>query len=1022
MAHNCQTSMRLNCGVAPGNSQLRRSVANKPTLNQERSLVASVKLLDNPDVRGTVKVNIANQQILVWDSSDRKFVNESIATVVSGVGLSKRVREFFIKGSGDNADPGDSVATAVKDLEIAIEGMSKVSTTYEMVQFWVVGDVVFNTGNFNGIIRDGVLGNNRRGVSIRGVPTSINWTALTASDGPRTGGGLSHGIELISGGALNAGQLTAIADSTDVSNKLNSWAAGVDLKPETVFLKAANDKIYPVVVDETTTADPNGVQATTLRRLYLVTSASNPVVSEAYEQWGFTSKITCTDLDGDGLGADAVKPGWSVTGNVQFTEIHVAVKDEVTPVNINGQFQILYSMFSNLVSEGTAAALLLSSGGVCDNADATAETVGNAVKESTRTIQVYKSVFRDLNILVDSPCHFKDCVFYRCSFVNPRGATCESCLFYNSRPHVLGDNSIQNYLQNTLSLHKCMVVYGTTGSFATCQNQSSIVIEKVLARPMKTNGDQNVPFLMLHEGSSANIDGLYIPANSGLNATGTLNNKAVVASCVDSQITAQNLKIISTGVNECSILLTQNSTNVVIGDMDDATVNGGPLLTARDCAVRIQNFDVTLDAAYVLAQATEGYFNLHSCNVSVSPVFELNGAASTNEILFNLHNTKLLNTIGTVVADNKFSLINNKIKKLFHISHNSDVTITTGSPASILAGAQKDLVGRCSVDYNSKLQMTGTDDDSWNVDWSENINWKMDDGGNGFPVFQISNGSYVGVHTINLDVSEGGTQSGGQRSKLATLVNSSRFDLERSKVDITGHNTAPSLSAKYNSHVHLGTCKVNIRTGSGAPLAMVTHNSSLIVTNDVPGTAMMFEGAGADKLVDVNFNSRCDFRNMSMTAGTSCLAGIIANNGSSVSFTAAVSNPSPIIFTGSTGPNDPFFSVGGNSKIDVENVTFAPVAAGGQLLFAKGLCRCYLNGVNKSGGNVPDKAVTIEDGTTLYVGSTSNDMPVQYGVGTVSTARQTITKSALDSQHVYPQQSEIGSKWDDLRGCMIIKS
>ena len=1043
MSEHCTTTMRLNCGAGRNQQQVRRSLLQKLTASSVKSVAGSVPLLNNPDVDVTVKTNISDGEVLVWDSNQDRFVNATIASIVSGAGLAKRVREIILSSSGDNSNTGTSSTDAIKDLEIGIKEMSNLSTTYEMVQFWITGDSInFNTGNSNGVIRDSVLGNIRRGVCIRGIPNGTTLSPLNATDSPR-----GNTKPLVSGFAnvqpIAQNDLNVIAESTDATNYLNSWITNgnTDKIDTTVaFLTDIShntEAIYPVVIDGTSNVNPDnsaggGWENT---RLYLATSnGTNPTASGngngAFSAIKLATKVVCTNLTEDGGSASTVKPGWSVTGNVQFVQIHFELVNDATPVKFNGEFQILYSLFTNTTPGGTNATLYLAPLGIGDDADSTAQiapTVNGVTptlsKEAGKVKRIYKSIFKDLNIQVNSPCVFQDCVFNACKFINPVGAVFENCVFYSARPSVLGAETEQRFLNNSMTLNKCMIVYQASGYFVECSNDSVFEIKNSSARLLTPGGsNQATPFIKANK-STVVVSDLSIPARSGINSTGANNDAAVLVYGNNSTISIKNISIIGDASNTLPFILAKDSCDVVIHDVSNDSVSGGPLLSAHNSDIVIQDLDVTLDASYATPNDS-GYFDFHSCNVSVSAKFEVdaNATSDVNKI-FHLENTKLTNEIGSDAATNKFNVFNDKTQHTFNLINGSELVVTTGDPTSVAAGNQKRLQGRCEVNHYSKLTIIGTDDGSWNPDYSENVNWVMDDGGNGYHLFTIEDHSEVSIDTINSEYNEGSLPAGDYRSRLAKVAKDSLFNTNRSKIVVSGHNTSISLNVTQSSNVNMNNTHVDIGTGSGANLVEVQDNSGLYVHNPEAATATLFKGSISDRLLLVKGNSSAVFTNMQVEAGSTCPQGIKVIDNSKLFIKGTSGHPVAITFTGSSGATDVFFSIDNMSNCTLEHIVYNVGASGGSLLQGTGLCNLYLNGVNAGSGSIRTVSLAIENGTKLYVGSETNDLPAEYAVGTLGGGqRQTITKVNLDTQDIFPQQTEIAAKWNDLRGCMIISA
>lgn len=970
----------------------RISQGLKYSANKAKSIAATVRVLDCPDVR-IESEDMSEGQVLSWDNSTQKFTNTTIQTIAPNAITVPVVREIFVKNGGDNGQAeARSSADAVADFDVGLNLMSEFANSYEQLQLWVSGDVNWNT-NLAGRFREGSLvGNAERGISIRGLSSATSLFQLADGASPRN----DIFSQLTNGGALNgvfSNDSNLAGNLRNATFKLNAWISSADIGGYFIRNESGGGTTetvtFPIMVDGTTI---DGITAN--RRIFLATSNSNnPVVGQNYSKRGFPSKITCNN------NGDTANVGFTMDGNVQLQDVHIELQDGVkTPFNINGEFQIMYCLFSNTTVDGgsvTATTLSLSSSGTSRDALAYAGAVpsgGNLVGavEGQRVIKVSKSVFQDLIIKVDSPCEFTDCVFNRCHIENPRGAKFTSCTFYNNRGIVVGDSTKSDYLGNSMVVDKSYFIYGKNIAQVVASNNALLSVTNSIWRPKQVGGgNQSNPIITLNSESHCNLEKLMFPTTSGIVTSGTALNGSVLESN-NSTVVATDLTLFGDS-NSASLLLAKESNVVLKMNAGQTFWNGcdntAPLITAFTSNVLFNGFNPVFTGTFSVATATLGLLNLHNCDVVTDNVFgvSMNASDTTLNILY-LENSNLSNS-NNGDSTTQFNLIANVAKNTMHLI-NSNVKLKTGA----IANDQSTWVGVAILENNSSLNVLAHSAGSWSA--GDNLSWSADNASHSY-ILTVSGNSSVSLSNMNLDPI---TVSGANKTKSVSLDRGSSFKGYHTKIDVLGQTGESALSITNDSHAHFTDSTFRTRVSNGNPAVLVDMGSSLKFINiDTPQVSRALECGhtdidGVSNAITVSNGSLLHLSAMSVT--TTGSKGIVLSDMSSLVCKGNASTIVDIDVTESSAATDACVEADNLCDVLCERVQ----AKGKSIttpsfLIMKGNCRGVLKDITKD-GNIGDESIHLYNGSKLHMSGT-NSVAVQLKLG--NTGSNTFNYSALTS-------------------------
>lgn len=950
--------------------------------------VARNPVLCSPDVDPATEGSISNGDILQWDITKGPINSGAFTNVTpqsANVILSNNAKEFLISSGGnDNAGGGDS-SSALLTFQRALYLAGK-SDAYESVTFYVTGDVAWNpASNTPGYrdqtrLREGSFGGNlSQGIVIRGLKDVLP-TERTPSDPPR-----SISSQLVPQAPQPSLAFTADAtysEGTAVAYDLNIAATAI-----VPFYRGDSDSFYPVAFDTTAHTTPK-------RRVYLSTSGAQPDVSapNKLKPYKFAGKVTMNN------GGTTANPGFAMTGNVQFVEVHFELQDGVkTPYHVNGEFVILYSKFSK-TSGGLGATLELSVSGAGTDHLPTLRvdpTSANSL-EGGPIIQVYKSIFENLTVKFSSATQIHDSVFIGCVIENPDKCEFKGCTFFNcgigTTPALnFGDDTKSDSLKSSAKFTTCQFQYSVPAtSLISLSDNSTIELNEVIIRATDNlNAAQNKPLIDCSEGSAVSLDNVKI--------NGKLNNEATeLASIIDAKNSSLGIKDVNIagGSGELSFFHTNNST-VKLYDVDDACTNTGPLLTTYDSDVQITAFDVAT-ANYTVTAA--GIFNFYNSSVKINSIFSIiiDGGVTTTDTIFQLKNSTLKNFPGTIATRGKFNIQNNLAKHSIK-ANGSDINIDTiaNAPHSQDIHGAIDLensnaVITCDTAATVTLNYQGTNGAHTINCVASNLymkNISIDGTGagastalnviDGSKIFlktgSINNVGFTGKSTIHVNNSEltiddgNITAAAANNKSLIDITNGSKFTYLKgggagSTITSNGNSSTEALRISNNSSVLLD--KIGITSDvSGASAIVVTNHSSLtgIGTNGSPENYTATAGAGGDNVISVNNSSSLSLVDINLETASTPAVGVHVHN---------LSNFYGKTLTGTTLEGNGAFVADFNSKV-------------------------HLEALSNSGADF--------SGTGYTTGGTSTQ------------AWSTIVSSPF----IYPIQGGLATTWNAVKGCVV---
>ena len=851
---------------------------NRQLLNTLSSLPQAVRVLRCSDVEHVVQFNIADGDILAWSGSNKRFINKTLTAIDPNLATVPQVREVFVAAGGNSGNAGNASDAALANIQQGLKQLSNYAIAYELLQVWVSGDVNFDLSDVAfpcaRIRESGTIGQNKRGLSIRGIKSTTSAVALNVDDAPRT-----MTSQLIDGTAThtqnNISEVSALSNS---GQGMQTWNIGVT--PVTVgtqFLKGVTQTfIFPIATDRHITANT---------RIYFGRQQGSPSLTQTFQEMLTPCKITCTDTANKSV-------GFQVEGNVEFTEIHLELIDGIaTPIHINGEFQILYCEFSNISAGGTGATLELSATGWGNDPNASSQlNSASAVVPGAINIRVQKSIFRDLNLSIDSGCDFVDCVFIHCKFINPVNAIFTNCTFYNCRSNELGRATHPHRLNNSMSITDSLMIYGATAEayFQTWYN-ASLQLSTVIAQPMQSGGgNQAQEYITLNGNSRCTINDFSIPVSMGINegGNGTDGLGAILVRAKNSYVNTRGLKIVA-GSNANSFVSATNNSDVIFGKLDGAThndtsacTNAAPLLTTDSSNVYLDQFIAKLPSGYNhISSETSGVLRFINSNVKVSSDFWLTLDASTaikNVIYMN--NSTMTNSVSDYIRENHFNITTKVDEHLFSLN-NSKLLINTGpSPSGTGQGniqpGQKRIDGMVKVDNYSSFIINGWEAGTYSA--AENVVWNMNKG-TGDPIFTVDNHSEISLRAVSATPY---AVSSGNVSTVAKVENYSSFNATDCLLTVKGLTGIIALTVDNGSKCNLINTPVDIKAADNVSAILVSKNSSLNVTNPVAGTPTAVI-LGASLGIQITGNSSGFFQDIAVTAATSPNA-IAAMNGSSL--------------------------------------------------------------------------------------------------------------------------------------------
>ena len=997
-ALNRERSMALNGGRG---NQPRASLREKATLNQLKAVAASVSILESSDVGLNVEKNISNGQILVWEQvsgrTSGRFQNADISAIAPGAAIVPRVREIFVKEGGDNSDDGVSTNNALLDFNKGLELMSNFGNGYELLQFWVSGNVNFDTSTNNRLREGSFVGNNSLGISIRGLNSSLNLPELGPTESPRT-----IGSNLIQGAMYPSGVFTLDSTISDAANGLNTWNSS-DVIPETTyFLRDESNNIFPIRVDATQV----GIMAG--ERIFITTSQSSPSTTQAFRALDFPCTITCNN---QGVTSE---PGFSMDGNVQFIEVHFKLQNNVsTPIHINGTFQALYSMFSNDTLNGTNATLELSASGWGNDPNATSRINPTDLPVAgEKNIRVFSCIFQDLTIKVDSPCDFSDCVFTRCKFSNTIGATFTNCTFYNSQNSSIGSKNDTYHLNNSLSIDKSLIMYTQSGVPFSVSSDAYLSVSNSIVRPLSLNGAgllvrKTEPLIVTSERGSCNVNNINIPADSGLDDTA---GATAVVHCNGGSADVRDLSVVGGAIE--SSLVSGNNSNIILGSISDTTTGTGPIITAINSTVSIQQFDSTIPNGLANPLETSGLFKFSGSTVTISNgfniVFATNPSSTTNKNVFHLVNSSLRNSISDDSAENFFNVQGNSFdSKIFDLT-TSSVVLETGKPAAN-SGPQQPLRGGLLLNDYSTLTVNGT------AGVSLGDNTTLFTGGVNDHAIELNSGSSVNLTNINLlSVSLG-----------FKLVNKCSLFINNSSLLISGAADTTSVEVYDNSSILLQDTNLQINTSNLVPPLDIKNNSHFTHQNSDPVETYELLVGLCPQIALIENSSSVSLLNVSVggAAGSGPQKGFVANLDSKVNIHGSVGHVKEVNIVQSGGSGDAAIELTNNSSCNVSYIEFAAAIMTGSILIAQGLCNAYLRNI-KDGDNISSAPIRLLKQSKLHMeGTNLSESGTAFTINVGTNVPGPLYSSITMGDKIYPGTDLItdgnGSTWVASQGCVI---
>lgn len=994
-----QRTMALNGGR---NAPIRASLRVKNSLNQLKAVAGTVRILDAPDVENNVETNITDGQVLVWNRpggvATGRFTNATLTAVAPGLATVPRVHEVFVKGTAvSNAGDGRSTNEAVKDFEAGIALMSNFSNSYESMQFWVSGDVNFNTDSYNGRIREGsVVGNIRRGINIRGLLSSKTYTELPDASSPR-----NEGSNLVIGTVHPNTVFTVDNNLSDLPNGLNAWDTNIPIDSSVSFIRDSSDNVYPIAIDET---NIDGI--TPNQRIFFATSDTSPASTQVVTELDFPCTITCNN------NGDTTNPGFSMDGYVQFVEVHFKLQNGVvTPIHINGEFQALYSKFSNDTNGGTDATLELSANGWGDDPSAVAEIdPPNVTKAGTKNVRISHCIFQDLNIKVSSPCQFSDCVFTRCKFSNTIGASFINCTFYDTLDCMLGDSGDTYSYNNNLSINKSYVMYTHSGALFTVNSNAHVSVKNSIIRPIRTSGAFKAEALIVVEDNGGcTVDNINIPANSGVNTTlDTQGLAAVVVRCNGGSANVSNLSVVGSSTG-CSLISGTNA-NIRLGSIGSTTTGTGPIITAFCSTVNIDSFDSTLNIGLANVSTTSGLFHFAGSAVSVGSSFNcVIDPISTNANVFYLVNSTMRNNITNDASSNYFNVSNNLSSHLFDLT-TSEVVIETGRPALDFGGPQNALYGRHLLNDCSTLTINGTSSDLFRQ------TPLLSSTGSGDPTLVLNNSSSVNLININLNHL---LYDPTYVSRIATLTNNCSLFVKSLEINVSGFTNESSLDVQNGSSVKMVDASIIINDSTNKSAINVSDNSNLIINND-PTESWTLTTNNNEAVCTCSNNSVISLNDMRVNSTGP--KGFVVDTGSKINIHATVGLPGSLNISGTTSTADSVIHLTNDSSCAVTYMQFAVGVLTGSAIIADSMSRVYLKNVT-AGANLPTESITIRNQSKMHMqGTNTIANTIKFGLNTPGT----VTYATLVSNKLIPGADLItdgtGLVWTNSEGCVLTYS
>ena len=944
---------------------------NKQFLNTLTSLPQAVRVLRCSDVDYMVQHNIGDGETLVWDGQQERLVNRTLSAIAPGAALIANVYECFIGSGGNSGNTGKSSDQSLENIQQALKQSSNYSVGYELLQFWVSGNVEFDLSDSsfpNARIREsGTNGHNKRGFSIRGLNSANPQSALNVGDPPRT-----IGTQLIDGGALHTnGEYSENSDGnlSNSGNGIQTWT--VTVTPVTAgtqfFNSVGQNKTYPVAGDFT-----NVVSAGT--EVYL-SNSSLPSLGQDIQEKLTPCKITV--VDGDGV-------GFQSAGNVEFTEIHMEFPNTATtPIHINGEFQILYSVFSNIVAGGTNASIQLSASGWGNDPNATSQiNPSGSVQNGGINVRVESSKFIDLNIIVDSECDFKNCVFENCKIQNPTGCIFTNCVFYNCRPITLGDTTGNGYTNNSSYIEKSILVYGKEAAALLNANSSSnLSIVNSIIFPLRSNGSaQSNEIISVNGRSHCNLDGITIPANSGINngSNTTDGLGAILAKVTNAYLNVSNIKIIGAS-NANSFVSASNNSDIVFGRLDQELfsntsecTNAGPLLTTHSSNVYLNSFLGKMGSSYDFGTTGTGVFNFVDSSIKVSSAFNLSLDSGTSIInAFILNNSTISNVISKNLEENRFNLSTGLNKYTFDVS-NSKLSINTGAGTANGGGSpgQTQINGMVKVDNNSIFTIHGWQHGSF--DSGHNVTWNMNDG-SGNPVFSVNNNSVVNLRAVSVIPY---TVSNSNVSRAFDVQNNSTINTENCLVNVKGLTNRIGLIVENNSHCNFNNTPITINSADNKPGIRVNKKSTLNMFNPDSSNGIAIT-LGTSQGILINNKSEAHLKDIAITTASANGIGIL--NGSKLHLEGTTGTRPVIENSSTTDVNNATILGLNNADINVSNVDLK--AGQGRSITLRNVSKGVVNTVLQNAASFTSPEIVLDGQSKMHVIGTTTDIATNVRLG-----------------------------------------
>jgi len=971
------------------NSQNRASIKAKSIENQVKSL-AKTTLESSKDV--FLDGSLSNNQILQYKTnvgSGGGFTNIDVSA--AGIQTAYRAKEFFVKAGGSDSNTGNSTSFPYSTFQKAVSECSKTDSL-DAVSIYVTGNVVWDSSSNRNRLRESSFGGNlSRGLIIRGLRDSL--AAIAVNSPPRVLQSQLQSITTVA--SLSFTKQTAKGHGTTVV-----YSANAPQDTNTVYYKTPNGTYYPVTFD--------GTQNSNNQTVYLSDNSAIPSedgsnrINVEMLSYKYSGKVT---MNNSATTSNLTNTGFSMDGNVQFVEVEfVLQKGVVTPYTVNGSFQILYSKFSKTGnsnyygdSSETSTLQLCSYGENADHLSTLQVNLSANVTAGGTVLQVYKSVFLDLVIKIDSPALIRDCVFRNCIISNPHGARFEGCTFYHTT-FTLGDTAYTNSIGCSASINTSQFVYGrvTTDTISQFKvaNAAELNVNDLYLTPMgvayntspvQVTSAQTVPLFRVSGQSTLTANNLRFPVSgNGVNVTG--DTASLIHASDNSNVWINGTVLTKTsGTNP---LIVADSCNLQLSTFDNACDVTGEMLVANQSRVTLNEF-VNTSAKFTVTSATSGVLNFRNCDVTVAKAFSLilEGTVSTTVNAIMLNNSTFRNHI--VGADGYFNLQNDPTQ-LSITGHGSAVNIDLETTAS----NQLDIHGgMVFTDSNVVLKTDGTS------------SHKLADTRTTGHALKLTNTDLIMRHVdITSDAGSGAT---GTTSVLEADSNCN-ITLDTIVSDVIGKAGVDLITLTKGCKLHANAIAVAGLSNCQSILNL-EQSSAVINGSTLLGTA------DATQTVNVSRRSSLDMTNTLVSSANDRCLHVTQSSTAVVAGTGA----QKLAATNTTGTSDEVVLVSHNSDLELIDITLEGAPSGNAPTGVKAMnnCRVALNSVAISVGKIAaTHGVLLLSNSKLHAEDMGAGFTAQLTLGSVTSNWSALASAPKILPSGATLSGDVTNTWNNFQG------